>query len=252
MVTSPFASPTVPDPIGTELSGVIRRTATNLPRNRQETIGPSEMGDECDRRLAMKLWGVPAVSDFSDPWPSIVGTATHTWLADAFRAENSLYALPRWIVEQKVYPDDAHPGSCDLYDVHRAGVLDWKILGTTSMKKYKAQGPSTRYIVQSHLYGLGFRRLGFNVKTVSIVMLPRGGMLAGIHVWTAAYDEAVALKALARVGDIACSVYDVADRDEIAPAEWESIPATPSTDCAYCPYKRPGPVDGTGCPGEVT
>ena len=246
-----LSSPASADPIGATLIPVIRHAADNAPRSLQETIGPSEMGIECDRRLAMKMAGTPKINVHSDPLPSIIGVATHTWLANAFTADNANYPqLPRWLVETTVYPDDAHPGSCDLYDVHKAAVIDWKVLGATSMKTYKASGPPPYYVVQSHLYGLGYERLGFQVATVAIVMLPRGGMLSGLHTWSEPYDRNVALEALERVGDIACNLNDASNvhTDEV---DWSAIEASPGPSCNYCPYKRPGPVDGTGCPGET-
>lgn len=250
-MTATFSPPAHRDPLGAVLTSVIRKASADAPRSRQVSIGPSEIGDECARRLAYKMLDYRGVNDNSDPLPSIIGTATHAWLADAFRADNRNYAVPRWLVEQKVHPDDTHPGHADLYDSYTGTVVDFKVPGATAMKKHKVEGPSRRYVVQGHLYGLGFRRLGLNVNTIALALLPRAGMLGGMVTWSEPYSEIVALDALHRIGDIACIVADL-DVEQF-PDRWPLIPAKPSTSCFYCPMYRPGsPADASGCPGEVT
>jgi hypothetical protein len=249
-MTAVFSPPAQADPLGATLTSVIRAASDNAPRNRQVSIGPSEMGDECTRRLAYKSMGTTETNTSSDPLPSIIGTATHAWLAAAFLADNANYPIPRWLVEQKVHPDDAHPGSCDLYDTWTGGVIDWKVVGAAALKRHKLSGPSQRYVVQGHLYGLGFRRLGLWVNTVSLALLPRAGMLTGLTTWTTGYDESIALAALSRLGDIACLTYDLDLENH--PERWAMVPAAPSSSCNYCPmFKAGSPVDGAGCPGEL-
>jgi hypothetical protein len=249
-MTTVFRAPAQRDPLGASLIAIIRGAYDDNPRGKQVTIGPSEIGDPCARRLAFKMLATTGANTSHDPLPSIIGTATHAWLATAFRAANAGLAVPRWIVEQTVYPDDAHPGSADLYDATYGVVIDWKVLGPTSMKRYKAEGPSTRYITQGQLYGLGFERMGLAVNTIALAMLPRGGMLSGLHTWSAPYDRSIALAALKRIGDIACVAYDLDVVEH--PERWSLIPASPSHECSYCPYMRPGAaVSATGCPGQL-
>ena len=59
-----------------ELSQVILWNEHNAPRSLQRAIGPSELGDPCDRKLAYRIAGIEPVN-FGDPWPAIVGTSIH-------------------------------------------------------------------------------------------------------------------------------------------------------------------------------
>src|SRR3954464_6772521 len=62
-----------------ELAYLIMLYATNAPRSRQTTIGPSEIGTPCTRRLAfMVTTGRPSERGASTAsWRSSVGTAVH-------------------------------------------------------------------------------------------------------------------------------------------------------------------------------
>src|SRR5688500_19659658 len=68
----------------------IRYAADNAPRSLQKHIGPSQVGTSCDRQLAYRLNHTPETRSFMDPWPSIVGTAVHAWIADALEIQNQL------------------------------------------------------------------------------------------------------------------------------------------------------------------
>ena len=59
---------------------------------------------------------VPTCNPQWDPLPSIIGTATHTWLETAAALANTVLGRDRWLTETKVYPAPWLPGSCDLYD----------------------------------------------------------------------------------------------------------------------------------------
>ena len=108
--------------IAAELRTIVKNAAENAPRQVQRHLGPSELGVECDRQVVHKLLDLPTTNHVSDPWPSIVGTAVHAWLADAFTATDPA----RWMAENKVTPHPEHPGTADLYDVQNRRVLDHK------------------------------------------------------------------------------------------------------------------------------
>jgi len=147
-----------------DLRRVVNEHAAHNPRTLQAHLGPSELGSICDRQVAGKLAGVPRTNHVVDPWPSIVGTAVHAWLADAFAADNARHGL-RWVPEQRVVPHPDHPGTADLYDGEEQAVVDHKILGETAMAKVRSQdGPPLRYQVQLLLYGKGYRLLGLPVR----------------------------------------------------------------------------------------
>lgn len=219
----------------------IRSAAKNAPRSQQRAIGPSGLGHHCQRNLAYHAWSTEPVNDGYDPLPSIIGTGTHAWLADAFAKD------PRWLVEQRVHLAGQIAGSCDLFDTVTGTVLDWKILGPTSLRA-KKNDPGRGYRTQVHLYGYGFEKLGHTVNRVGIVMLPRSGRLRDMHLWSEPYDKQIALDALERYQNVVA--LSVALKVDENPAMWQLIPADTS-DCAYCPFYAPGSKDlGRACPGQ--
>jgi hypothetical protein len=159
-----------------DLQHIVLTHAANAPRSLQKHLGPSELGVECDRQVAGKMARIASTNHVSDPWPSIMGTAGHKWMEDAFAADN-LRAVQvsrtRWLIEFKVVPLDEHPGRGDLYDSWEWAVVDHKFLGKTSLAKIKAEGPSRRYKGQLLLYAKGYRRLALPVRRVVIVAWPR-------------------------------------------------------------------------------
>ena len=109
-----------------DLRGVIVRQASFAPRSLQVHLGPSEVGEICDRQIVGKLIQAPRTNHVSDPWPSIVGTAVHAWLATACEADNERERILRWLTEQAVEPAPGYGGHADLYDAFEAAVVDWK------------------------------------------------------------------------------------------------------------------------------
>ena len=150
------------------------------------------MTGNCDRQVIGKLVRVPATNHVSDPWPSIVGTAVHAWLAAALDADNRRSGTLRWLTEQRVTPHPDHPGTADAYDAVEQAVVDWKILGPTTMAKIKSpEGPPVHYVVQLLLYGRGYRLLGLPVRRVVLAALPRtSATLDGMYVWDRPYTPA--------------------------------------------------------------
>lgn len=214
----------------------IRYAADNAPRSLQKHIGPSQVGTPCDRQLAYRLNGTKESRSFMDPWPSIVGTAVHAWIADALEQQNQILIAqgkaPRWHLEQKVDVGLGLTGSCDCYDEETGCVLDWKILGNTQYTKYVKEGPSEEYRVQAHCYGLGYARAGFEVKRVGIGFFGRAKTLNDLHIWSEPFDPNIAIKALARMK----TTQEALD----AGAEPLDIAAAPGAPCFFCPFKRAG------------
>ena len=252
MTTATFAQPgtDVNDGIASELAEFIRDAANNAPRSLQTTLGPSEAGIPCDRRLAYKLAGWAQPNGGGDPLASVIGTGFHTWAAEAFsRPELG----GRFLVENRltIAPPLIPGGSCDLYDTFYDRVLDWKVVGKSSYDKYRRNGPREQYRVQAHLYGLGWEIAGRSPREVGIVVVPRqSARLADIWVHTEPYDRAAAVAAVQRVGTVNQLVDALGVRAQ--PAMFGVIPATPGHECTYCPYYRPGSKNfGEGCPGNL-
>jgi len=238
-----------------ELRGVITRQAGFAPRSQQAHLGPSELGEECDRQVAAKFAAVTRTNHVSDPWPSIVGTAVHSWLAQAFNDDNLRENLLRWVTEVTVTPHEDYPGHADLYDAVEAAVIDHKVLGPTSLAKVKSEaGPPRRYVIQLLLYAAGFRALGLPVRRIALAAYPRtAATLDGMYVWErecGPEDEEIVAEVLARTeirrmlgAEIAAGRMAMLD-----------VPASPDDDaCFFCPFYRPQSAyfPGPGCPGTV-
>ena len=237
-----------------ELRRVVAEHAAAAPRQLQTQLGPSGMGVLCHRQVVGTMAGLPAINQVSDPWPSIVGTAVHAWLAEAFTADNVRHDLRRWIAEQRVTPHPDHPGTADLYDAVEQAVVDHKVLGETSLAKLRSpDGPPRRYVVQLLLYGLGYRRLGLPVKRVVLAAYPRtGSRLDGIYVWDHPWTSADN-QLLDEVFDQTRQRRVMADLVTAGRLDINQVPRTPGEDCFFCPLYSPRAREGDpGCPGTTT
>jgi hypothetical protein len=231
-------------------------TATNAPRSLQKRIGPSEVGDPCERKLSYKIADWPEVAAGGDPIASILGTAFHGWMEEVFTGRNTdLGGAPRYKVEERVtvrqgYTDDATlAGSSDLYDRASGTVWDWKLVGTSSLDNYRRKGPGDQYRKQAHLYGLGQENAGEAPKRVAICFVGRYHELR-VHVWTEPYDRQVALDALDRLDRIRQQLLDL--DPEAHPERWTQIPTSEAAKCRFCPWFKPGSTDlSIGCPGAA-
>jgi len=245
-VSSTFVSPVSSDrALATRIINIVRAASKSHPRSKQTSLGPSEIGEPCVRRMAYRLMAWDKVNDNSDPWPSISGTAIHASLAEIFTKDES----SQWLVEHRVTARKGCSGTLDLFDIDNGLVIDHKCVGATSMKARKAEGPTEQQIVQLNIYGLGLENDGYEVKKIALAFYPLGGMLDGLHVWIGDYDRSIAEKALARVDNVINLL--VAIDPEVTPANWSMIPATTSRACTYCPWFQPGSTDlSVACPGE--
>lgn len=250
----PFDSPAQPagyHPFKQEIIRLVREYDASRPRSRQVHLGPSEIGAGCARQIAYKLAGRPPVNETADPWFPIIGTAVHAWLATAVGWYNDVVlnraSDPRFLVENrvKVAADSASAyntsGSTDVYDADWERVIDWKIVGTTTMRKVKAHGSSQQYKVQGNTYGAGWVQAGYPVNELLICYLPRSNFLTNMYIDRLDFEPHLAHQAMERVGDIERLV-----RGGIPP---ESFPAD---DCTiWCPFYRPKVELGhSSCPGH--
>jgi hypothetical protein len=246
MLMTTFVSPVSSDrALADRITNIIRAASKSNPRSKQTSLGPSEIGEPCVRRIAYRLMNWDKVNDFSDPWPSISGTAIHAHLADIFTKDKS----SSWLVEHRVTARKGCAGTVDLFDIDNGLVIDHKCVGATSMKARKAEGPTEQQIVQLNIYGMGLEEAGYEVKNIALAFYPLGGMLDGLHVWVGEYDRAVAEAALNRVDNVINLL--VAVDPEVTPENWSMIPATTSRACTYCPWFAPGSTDlSIACPGS--
>jgi len=222
------------------------------PRSKQLALGPSEIGDPCDRRIGYRLAGVPGCNTDFDPWAAIVGTALHGWLDQAVQAWMGGQSQPVWLTETTLV-NDFIEGHADLYSKEFAAVIDWKSAGPDVFKRVKRDGPSPGYRIQTQIYGALFEQAGYPVRKVSLVFLPRAGWLKDMYVWSANYDREIANNAMARVFRIAQQMLDL---DILNQSHmWEQLDPVFSNSCGFCPFYDPGRdpergADSTGCPGR--
>jgi len=235
-----------------ELSHLIHDRLVNNPRGLQEAIGPSELGMTCTRKLGHRLARTPRVNTVP-AWRTAIGTATHAWLADAFTAHNAaavaLGDAPRWLVETRVtvgtVAGEQIQGSADLFDLVTGTVIDWKVVGATSLRAARMRGPKPQYRSQVHCYARGFASAGHRVERVAIMFLPSAGDLSAAQWWSADYSEPVALEALSRADGLA--------RALAAAGPALVLPHLPRTEdyCESCPFHAPGapPASPVLCSG---
>lgn len=183
-------------PIWTDLRPIIERAINSHPRTLQTALGPSEVGNACDRCLVHLLAGQRG-REIATPWLPTVGTAVHAWLEAVFSPD------PRFITEGRVCVGElgGEPlcGSSDLFDTHTGTVVDWKITGKSTRVAAQRHGPSLTYQRQAHLYGAGWAALGHDVKTVAIAFLPRDHVsLSASYVWQAPFSPQIAQDTLDR------------------------------------------------------
>lgn len=238
--------------IAQRVGDFIIQTANNSPRSRQKRIGPSEVGDPCERKLSYRMYDWPTAADGGDPIASVLGTGFHSWMEEAFAARNTSdrYKIEERVMVREGYTEDSTlAGSSDLYDRHTATVFDWKLTGVTSLDRYRREGPGPQYRTQAHLYGLGQENAGETPERVAIVFVARHHELR-IHVWTEPYDRTVAVDALHRLDRIRQQLMDL--EPDIHPERWSQIPTSDQAKCRFCPWFKPGSADlSAGCPGVV-
>lgn len=233
---------------------MVRHADRTTARSMQRAIGPSEVGDECMRRIAYTLLGSARANTMTDPWFAIIGSSVHDWLAHAIDKWDAAHGRiktdeRRYLVEHRVTANAAGidvSGTCDLFDVETGTIIDHKIVGPTALKTYRSSGPSNRYRTQVHVYGLGMEQQGRTVTTVALAFFPRNGYLDDLYVWQEPYRRDVAEAALSRVASIGTMTSALG-------ASWAAaIPAVAGSGCVYCPFYAPhiDLPDGTGCPGR--
>jgi len=234
------------DPLRAELIAMVKQRHENTPRHQQVELGPSEVGHPCMRKMAYGMTGAPECNPDYDPLPSIIGTATHTWMESAARLDNERLGRTRWVMERRVEVTGGLSGSCDLFDLDTNTVIDYKFPGYTSFTKY-LKDPGLTYRNQVHLYGKGFENAGHIVNTVAIAFFPRAGTLSKLHLWKEPYDPQRVAAVLKRREQVIGLCDDL--RVEVDPQRYQWIPATPDS-CVWCSWWSLNPTSGFQCEGK--
>ena len=247
---------------GRTMKQLVKDRASRADRSMQRHLGPSELGEECDRQVVSKMAAMAKTNNVSDPWASVMGTAGHAWVEDMYKWDNRrrlAEGMPgRWIAEMKVTPDpgdDPHPGTADLYDAEYLALVDHKFLGDTSRAKLIAKGPKRVYYVQLLLYRRGYQNLGLPVNRIVLLAWPRTkSSLDDLYVWEhipTPEDEVLVDKVIAQTKER----QQVAELVKSGALNIMNVKPTPSDDsCMFCPLYRPqAAYDPSifGCPGTL-
>lgn len=239
-----------------------RRSEDN--RSAQVTMGPSEMGTPCDRRLALSIMRMPPVNPGGDGWAAFVGTCIHAGLEQMFMWADA--GTGRFAVEQRLEFGHAivPKGTADLIDRTLLMVLDHKCQGRWSRNKLKTQGPTPTYRVQAHVYAHGARLRGEKIEKIAIVSWPRDeASLDDLYVHVEDYNPGIVKTAFERVDSVYADAkakakelretYSV-DPDVELPLEVKARVAADfnvADDCRFCKYYMPNARDITrGCNGK--
>lgn len=208
-------------------------------RDKQVKIGPSEIGSPCTYCVAKRLWyvhaGITPDAKRNHWWlGAVLGTAIHAFLEDRLSSTEGA------IIEQKNVIGELDEyglvkGSTDLY----IDGLVWDHKTTTKKKlsTYKqvfemmadGEDPSesrtlaeahftvVKYIGQAHLYGKGWRDLGYEVTDVALGFVCRDG-LTDADVWAKVipYDPEYTERVWSRLEAIWSAVREGAELDTFA------------------------------------
>lgn len=184
-------------------------------RSKQKAIGVSSLGD-CRRKVWHQLQGHEGTNP-GRRLPAILGTAIHAHIEAAV----DHLADHEVMVEKRVEVEGLPPATIDYYDPTTGEVVDWKTITLKNRDYFVTQ--QKRWQVQT--YGYLLTQAGYEVKTVTLVGIPRDGNEDDILVHSEAYDETIALEAFAWLEDL--------KQREVAP----SPERDPGTFCAkYCAF----------------
>jgi len=238
--------PPASDPLRDDLVAMIRSRDAATPRHLQVELGPSDVSHPCHRRMAYGIMAEPGGNPDFDPLPAIIGTAVHSWLDGAAQHANEVLGRERWLTETRVEVAPGLSGSCDLFDLDTGTVIDWKVVGTPRLAKYR-KDPGPLYKAQVHLYGRGFQNAGHQVNRVAIAFVPRGATLHSLHVWSADYDPKITDDVLTRREQVISllSDFDI----ENNPDRYSWFPVEP-LDCVFCSWYSTNPTGPLQCGGN--
>ena len=199
-------------------------------RSQQVEVGPSSIGG-CRRQVYHILKQTPKVNTETESLASILGTFIHAGIADSIKREDPFG--DNFIIEQEVTFGNLK-GHVDLFIKDLGLVVDWKTTKKASLRYF----PKMQQRLQVQVYGYLLSQNGHEVKNVSLVAIPRDGIMTEIRAHVEPYDENLALEGLAWLNDLRALVAMNGPAPE--PTERLSFCAN------YCDYYDP--TGEIGCP----
>ena len=227
---------------------LIRELMKPSERDRQRRVGPSELGDLCERCLAEKLLGIHK-DENNHPLAPMIGTAFHLYLENVIGLEDYLKETKVTVGTIDGYGDIS--GTCDGFDIATGHVVDYKVLSKKKIKAFSSatffdedrnpeffsdsltEGQLKKYYYQMMLYGLGMENAGYEVNHASLILFPRDcsieSVMSASHELCFKYNREAALAVLERANQI----FQWADENRDHIGELDSHPG-----CYYCAFKR--------------
>jgi hypothetical protein len=161
-------------------------------RSKQTAIGVSSLGD-CRRKVFHMIEGALTSNDKVLRLPAIMGTAIHAAIEAAIGDEDG-----RYLIEHRVEIDGLPPATIDFFDTLEHEVIDWKTITKKNVDYFVTQ--QKRWQVQ--VYGYLMTQAGYEVKTVTLIGIPRDGTENDIITYSEPYNRDVALEALQWLEDL--------------------------------------------------
>jgi hypothetical protein len=212
----------------------------NRPRSLQTVTGCSSLGTSCQRQLAYRIAATPSTRIKSGSWLATIGTSVHAYLETIF-ANN-----PRYLTETPIVVEHDNatvPGTIDLYDKHTQTVVDFKVVGETTLAKAKRGQVSDQYLTQVNLYGLGLTQQGEPVKKVAIMFLPKNKELSDAVFVERDFNPTLARAAMSRFASIKLAVDNGAKPKDFTPTD---------APCMWCDWFDPTTTNlDEGCAGVM-
>lgn len=189
------------------LLSAIHVTERGRGRNQQVRIGPSSLGG-CSRKVWLQITEAPAQQG-TRSMAAWMGTAIHASITDGLRLLDPFG--DRFLIEVPL-ERDGMPGTADCFDRETGRLIDWKSTTKKSLGWLVKEPPTLGASAanwpyhdqkwQAQTYGWMLTGMGYEVKTVCLVGIPRDGDERFIRVWEEPYEEAAALEAQAWLADI--------------------------------------------------
>jgi hypothetical protein len=174
--------------IANDLIKAITASSRNSARSNQTAIGPSEIFG-CRRATWNRINNVTKTNPNTLALAGIMGTAIHSYIQQAFNRQDPFG--DRYLLEEEVEYEGLM-GHIDMFDKVNQEVVDWKTVKKANLSYF----PSEQQRSQVQIYGYLLSKNNVEVKTVTLVAIPRDGDERDINFYSEPYDESVALKGL--------------------------------------------------------
>ena len=180
--------------IANELIKTLSATSKQSARAQQESVGPSEIGG-CRRKVWYRINGQEKVNPNTLSLASVMGTAIHSYIQEAFQKADPTGFLYELEVEVN---HDGLRGHVDMYDRMNHEIVDWKTTKIRNLSYF----PSKQQRWQVQLYGYLMDKNGYTVENVTLVAIPRDGDERDIVYHSEPYNPEIALEAIAWLREV--------------------------------------------------